>query len=88
MHFKLYDNIIKLYCKLMELKWATPQYQHVIIPRLGGLHTSMNFLKVIGQHMQASGLSDVLVESGILGPLSTEKAMEGKSYTKSMRAHK
>jgi len=77
-----------LYFKLMELKWATPQYKHILIPRLGGLHTSMNFLKVIGQHMQASGLSEVWVESGILGPVSTEKALEGKSYTKGMRAHK
>lgn len=28
-----------LYCKLMELKWATPEYQNKLIPRLGGLHT-------------------------------------------------
>ena len=77
-----------LYCKLMELKWASPLYKNILIPRLGGLHTSMNFLKVIGQHMQASGLSEVWLESGILGPVSTEKALEGKYYTKGMHAHK
>ena len=35
-----------LYCKLMELKWSVPEYKYKLIPRLGGLHTSMNFLKV------------------------------------------
>ena len=31
---------------LMKLKWVVPEYNEVLIPRLGGLHISMNFLKV------------------------------------------
>ena len=30
---------------LMELRWVVPEYKDTIIPRLGGLHTSMNFLR-------------------------------------------
>ena len=77
-----------LYCKLMELKWSIPEYKELLIPRLGGLHTAMNFLKAIGKHVQSSGLSEAWVESGILGPNSTDQAMAGKSYSRGMRAHK
>ena len=45
-----------LYCRLMQLKWSNPAYQEFLFPRLGGLHTAMNFLKAIGQHMQSTGL--------------------------------
>ena len=48
-----------LYYRLMELKWSLPQYQDKLIPRLGGLHVSMNFLKAIGDHMNGSRLADV-----------------------------
>ena len=36
-----------LFCKLMELKWSVEDYWDKLIPRLGGLHTAMNFLKAI-----------------------------------------
>lgn len=45
-----------LYCRLMEFKWANDEIQKILIPRLGGLHTTMNFLKAIGHHMQSTGL--------------------------------
>jgi hypothetical protein len=77
-----------LYGKLMELKWSNPDYRTKLIPRLGGLHISMNFLKVIGQHMQGSGLADAWVEAGIMGPNIVEAVMSGKKYNKAMRAHK
>ena len=56
-----------LYYKLMELKWSIPEYQNRLIPRLGGLHISMNFLKAIGDHMSGSGLAEIWVESGLFG---------------------
>ena len=34
-----------LYYKLMELKWKIPEYSVKWIPRLGGFHISMSFLK-------------------------------------------
>ena len=44
-----------LYCKLMEMKWRFPEFNEKLIVRLGGLHISMSFLKVIGKHMSGSG---------------------------------
>lgn len=77
-----------LYPLLMELKWSNPEYSEMLIPRLGGLHIGMNFLKVLGQHMSDSGLQQIWEESGLLGSNSAGKVMDGKSYAKGMRAHK
>ncbi len=77
-----------LYCKLMELKWSVPEYQNLLSPRLGGLHISMNFLKTIGDHMHGSGLVEVWIESGLLGPGTAELVLSGKAYNKGMRVHK
>ena len=77
-----------LFPKLMELKWSVPEYENILIPRLGGLHTSMNFLRVIGQHMQDSGLTDVWIESGILGANAAQHVMGGKAYARGIRIHK
>jgi len=73
---------------LMELKWVVPEYQDCLIPRLGGLHRSMNFLKVLGQHIQDFGLPNICIESGILGPRTVERAHAGKDYNKGTRVHK
>ena len=77
-----------LYYRPMELKWSLPQYQDKLIPRLGGLHVSMNFLNAIGDHMNGSGLADVWGEMGLLGPGAVELILAGKAYNKAMRAHK
>ena len=77
-----------LYCKLIELKWCVPEYRNKLIPRLGGLHISMNFLKAIGDHMDGSGLAEVWVESGLLGQGTVERILARKAYNKGMRAHK
>lgn len=77
-----------LFPKLMALKYHVPEYKDVLIPRLGGLHTAMNFLGVIGQHMQDSGLCDVWIECDILGPNAAKQVMSGKGYARGIRAHK
>ena len=77
-----------LFPLLMELKWMLPDYKDTLIPRLGGLHTSMNFLKVLGQHIQDSGLPTIWIDSGILGPRTIERALAGKDYNKGTRVHK
>jgi hypothetical protein len=43
----------------MDLKWAVPEYKENLIPRMGGLHIAMNYLKVIGDHMKGSGLHEI-----------------------------
>ena len=73
------------YCRL---KWVVPEYKDSLIPRLAGLYTSMNFLKVLGQHIQDSGLPAIWIESGILGPRTVERVLAGKDYNKAARVHK
>ena len=77
-----------LYCKLMEMKWRFPEFNEKLIVRLGGLHISMSFLKVIGKHMSGSGLYETWIESGLLGEGAAELVFSGKAYSKAMRAHK
>lgn len=48
-----------LYQRLLPLKWATKELEECLIVRLGGLHTAMNFLGVIGRYVEGSGLLQV-----------------------------
>ena len=48
-----------------------------LIPSLGGLHISINFLKAIGDHMDGSGLADMWLESGLLGAGTVELVLAG-----------
>lgn len=75
----------QLYCRLLELKWSSDDYQKRIILRMGGLHLALKFLTIIGKHMSGSGLVELWVESGIVSESSAEKVMEGKVYSKGMR---
>ncbi|KAL2094651.1 hypothetical protein ACEWY4_009370 [Coilia grayii] len=77
-----------LFPLLMELKWIVPEYKDSLIPRLGGLHISLNFLKVLGKHMQDSGLAEIWKESGLFGPGTVHHVLDGKDYNKGVRAHK
>lgn len=77
-----------LYYKLMELKWATKDYQNFLIVRLGGLHTILAFLNVIGKHINCSGLLQAWLESNVLGPRAAENIVNGKSYARGIGAHK
>ena len=77
-----------LYYRPMELKWSLPQYQDKLIPRLGGLHVSMNFLKAIGDHMNGSGVADVWWKMELLGPDAVELVLAGNAYNRAMRALK
>jgi hypothetical protein len=56
-----------LFCKLMELKWAKTEYQAFLIVRLGGLHTALIFMEVIGKHIHSSGLHEDWIEGNLLG---------------------
>ena len=75
-----------LYYKLMELKWSIPDYQHNLIPRLGGLHIALKYLKTIGDHTSGSGRPEVWVASGLLGEGTVQSVLSGKSYNEGMEA--
>ena len=50
------------------VKMDQERLTNVLIVRLGGLHTAMSFVKVIGKHIQSSGLQEAWVESNLTGP--------------------
>ena len=74
----------QLYSRLMELKWS--EDYEFLIPRLGGLHMSMNFMKAISQQFQSSGLLELWTENDLLGEKTAKKVLAGKDYEKGMRA--
>ena len=63
----------QLYSRLMELK-RSHNYSF-LIPRLGGSHISMNFMKVIGQQFQSSSLLELWTESDVLGEKKSWKGL-------------
>jgi hypothetical protein len=58
-----------LYFKLMDLKWSAPEYRERLVPRMGGLHIAMNFMKCIGDHISGAGLYELWMECELLGLL-------------------
>ena len=77
-----------LFLKLMEIKWGVPKYKDVLVPRLGGLHTAVNFHRVLGQHMEDSGLCELWISSGVIGPNAAQQVMAGKAYSRASHIHK
>ncbi len=77
-----------LYPKLLELKWSVEEYKDMLIPCLGGLHIAMNFLGVIGRHMNESGLSELWIGCDLLGSNAAQHIMAGKGYTRAIRTHR
>lgn len=55
---------------------------------LGQFHTKKAFLAVLGKRFKDAGLSDVLVESGVVALESVATVQNGKHYNKSVRSHK
>lgn len=76
-----------LYSRAKELVWANPDKYKDVVVVLGDLHICFNFLKVIGQHYDSSGLDDVWVESGLFAQNSTEAMLNGKAYYRAVRGH-
>ncbi|KAJ8943944.1 hypothetical protein NQ314_009608 [Rhamnusium bicolor] len=77
-----------LYCKAKEIQWLKSDQCHNIIVRLGGFNIMLNFLKVIGQYMEPSGLKDVWIESDLYGESTVQGIFTGKKWNNGIRAHK
>lgn len=58
------------------------------MPRMGGLHIAMDFMKCIGDHMSGSGLYELWMECELLGPIAAQNVLGGKHYSRGIRAHK
>lgn len=77
-----------IYCKAKEIQWRSPQEFKDTVLRLGGFHTALTFIAVIGKRYEESGLEDLLIEAGVYGSNSVLRIMKGKVYNKGVRAMK
>ena len=59
-----------------------------IVLRMGSFHTALNFMSVIGKRFSNSGMRELVVEAGILGEGSAERALSGKHYNSGIRIFK
>ena len=55
--------------------------------RLGKLHITFAFLKVIGKYVQGSCIAQVLIEAGIYGMTTLGHILEGKHLKRAMEVH-
>ena len=77
-----------IYCKAKEIQWRCKDEFSDTVLRLGGFHTALNFISVIGKRYEESGLEDLLIESDIYGSQTVTRIMKGKTYNKGIRAFK
>ena len=77
-----------IYAKAKEIHWRRPDEFKKLIIRMGGFHIALNFLSVIGKGYSESGFEDILIEADLYGSNTVAKIIKGKSYNRSVRAHK
>jgi len=74
--------------KALPLVWANVQrYQdHIIM--IGTFHLSCAYMKMLGKKMEGSGLTDILLEAGLITSGSLKGVTSGTNYSRSLRCHK
>ena len=77
-----------IYCTAKEIQWRCQDEFKDTVIRLGGFHTALTFIPVIGKRYEESGVEDLLDEAGVYGSGSVMKIMNGISYNKGVRALK
>ena len=66
-----------LYNKARMLQWTRTDECKDLIIILRGFHTQMTFSKVTEKYMESSGLSDICVESEVLGKTNVMNTLKG-----------
>ena len=74
--------------KAYPLIWNQPDKYRKHIIMVGTFHLVGAYLKMIGKKMAGSGLSDVLIETGLIGSGSIQCVMNGKHYDRAIHCHK
>ena len=77
-----------IYAKALDVKWQCKEEFKRIVLRLGSFHTICSFIAVIGKRFADAGLSDVFIESGVVGSGSLAGVLQGKHYNRAVRMHK
>ena len=63
------------------------RYKKVIV-RMGVFHTICSLFGTLGKMMKGSGLSEIILESGICASGSLNRVMNGKHFNRALRVHK
>ena len=74
--------------KALPLIWNDPEKYKNHIVMVGTFHLVCAYLKMVGKKMAGSGLSDVLLEAGLIGLGSVHRVLSGKHYERAMHCHK
>ena len=74
--------------KALPLIWNDPEKYKNHIVMVGTFHLVCAYLKMVGKKMAGSGLSDVLLEAGLIGSGSVHRVLSGKHYERAMHCHK
>lgn len=77
-----------IYAKALEIIWQDHDQFKCVVLRLGTFHTICAFLAAIGKRFGDAGLTDILVESEIVGSGSVSGVIEGRHYNRALRTHK
>ena len=72
----------QLYKIMVDITWVYPDVFPDFIPRLGGMHLFMSFIRSIGNLMANSGLEEIL-EKSFAG---VKKMLSGKKFPMNLRA--
>lgn len=74
--------------KAYPLVWnQQKRYENHII-MIGTFHLACGYLKMIGKKMEGTGLSDVLLEAGLISSGSLSGVISGKNYARAIHCHK
>ena len=80
--YTIFTNDQQLYRVVINVTWTYPERFTHFIPRLGGMHTLMNFVGATGTLMADSGLEDVM--KAAFGGVT--KMLSGKNFPQNVRA--
>lgn len=74
--------------KAYPLIWKFPEKYKNHIVMIGSFHAASAYLKMIGKKMDGSGLSDILLEAGLITSGSLTAVLARKQYNRAMICHK
>jgi hypothetical protein len=73
---------------VIRKNWNQPKKFEDHIIMIGTFHVVCAYFKMIGKKMEGTGLSDILLEAGLIGSGSVTGVMTGKHYSRAMHCHK
>ncbi|KAG1670390.1 Estrogen-related receptor gamma [Nymphon striatum] len=74
--------------KVLIIQWLNQGKYDQIITFLGGFHTIMVNLKILGKKYSCLGFKEWWVDADVIAQGSADQAIEGKHYHRSVRLHK